>query len=698
MPDNLTVSIGADTSKLRAELKLAKEQLKELGRQVSGAVKRGDVAAAGDLSRQYGTLETRVVGLNRSLRGTASALDQVTAAGARTEGQFRRIGVSANSIGRLVSGFGGGAAGGFASFAAIKGIEAFVSAITDATEALTKIRDLSREIGQKPLVTQAATELAKETGASAEQATKFLQGMSAAITKVATTKREQTVFQGVTLQRPPAQPPTAADSLRDFSDPLKIIGITNKEAFSLKPAEEQQRLLAEAFIRTFNNAKKLGLSLTQLNAVAKDIFNNDAQTSMEIATALIAGMDKKVNDLADSERGATAARLKQLRALKEAQARSSTAADETGATIANAARGAQVEWNNLLTSINNVAQSLIKTQTPAKGLPAANLLGDPETPIVDTERSFSSMLPYLQTLATKIGEIFTFMFKHISIEAMAATNDIKTATTIALDDVNVTAKAMKTAADVYVGRGGTGFPSPYGPVDTGAYGYGPRGSGFREEASPARGGDPSRGGTSPYLQSYAPGMSNYQALPPHMVEPIKESAAQGWGMAAKTAAEASADAAAASRSAAEASKTAADAWVDQSRSTGLPGYAGGGMISGPGTPTSDSIMARLSNGEFVMRAAAVDALGPRFLASLNALRNPFAGFAAGGLVGRGFADGGMLMAGAGGTPVHLHLGGHSFALSGAGGVVDALVVEANRQHIRSAGVKPSWYGGRPGGH
>jgi hypothetical protein len=47
--------------------------------------------------------------------------------------------------------------------------------------------------------------------------------------------------------------------------------------------------------------------------------------------------------------------------------------------------------------------------------------------------------------------------------------------------------------------------------------------------------------------------------------------------------------------------------------------------------------------------------------------------------------------------VHLHLGGGSFALSGSGSVVDALVSAAHSQQIRSAGVKPSWFASRPGG-
>lgn len=58
------------------------------------------------------------------------------------------------------------------------------------------------------------------------------------------------------------------------------------------------------------------------------------------------------------------------------------------------------------------------------------------------------------------------------------------------------------------------------------------------------------------------------------------------------------------------------------------GHASGGLITGPGTGTSDSIPARLSNGEFVMRAAAVDHYGAGTLAAMNRNR-----FAAGGLVG-----------------------------------------------------------------
>ena len=58
--------------------------------------------------------------------------------------------------------------------------------------------------------------------------------------------------------------------------------------------------------------------------------------------------------------------------------------------------------------------------------------------------------------------------------------------------------------------------------------------------------------------------------------------------------------------------------------------ATGGYIRGPGTGTSDSIPARLSNGEFVVREAMVRKYGVGFLHAIN--RGRLAGFANGGLV------------------------------------------------------------------
>ena len=69
---------------------------------------------------------------------------------------------------------------------------------------------------------------------------------------------------------------------------------------------------------------------------------------------------------------------------------------------------------------------------------------------------------------------------------------------------------------------------------------------------------------------------------------------------------------------------------------GLDGNAQGGRISGPGSGTSDSILARLSNGEYVVNAAST----AKYLPLLEAINSP--GFAAGGLAASGkAAEGGL---------------------------------------------------------
>lgn len=79
----------------------------------------------------------------------------------------------------------------------------------------------------------------------------------------------------------------------------------------------------------------------------------------------------------------------------------------------------------------------------------------------------------------------------------------------------------------------------------------------------------------------------------------------------------------------------------QSVTPGSSGFvraeASGGFISGPGTGTSDSILARLSNGEYVIKARSVAKYG---LAFLDAINRGTASFARGGLAK--FAQGGQV--------------------------------------------------------
>lgn len=136
-------------------------------------------------------------------------------------------------------------------------------------------------------------------------------------------------------------------------------------------------------------------------------------------------------------------------------------------------------------------------------------------------------------------------------------------------------------------------------------------------------------------------------------------------------------------------------------------FAAGGMIRGPGGPTSDIIPVLASNGEFVMRAASVRHWGADFFDALNRFQPPK--FAAGGLLdfadamtrpimprpraphaaARALGD----VARRGGTPVHLHLGGDRFALRGEVDVVDRLTRKARTEKTLSLGLAPGWVAG-----
>ena len=86
---------------------------------------------------------------------------------------------------------------------------------------------------------------------------------------------------------------------------------------------------------------------------------------------------------------------------------------------------------------------------------------------------------------------------------------------------------------------------------------------------------------------------------------------------------------------------------------GLVKAASGGAIYGAGTGTSDSIPAMLSNGEYVIRAAAVDKLGVPFLDALNT--GDYAGFSTGGLVTPDYGTSGKQSANGEGQQINISL-------------------------------------------
>jgi hypothetical protein len=116
----------------------------------------------------------------------------------------------------------------------------------------------------------------------------------------------------------------------------------------------------------------------------------------------------------------------------------------------------------------------------------------------------------------------------------------------------------------------------------------------------------------------------------------------------------------------------------------IAGFASGGIVRGPGGPRSDSILARLSNGEGVVNARAVGFYGPRLIEALNSLSFPR--FADGGIVG----SAAMATAGSTGTPVNLSLNGRSYQTTAASSVASALVHDVRRSNRVSTGRARGW--------
>jgi hypothetical protein len=98
---------------------------------------------------------------------------------------------------------------------------------------------------------------------------------------------------------------------------------------------------------------------------------------------------------------------------------------------------------------------------------------------------------------------------------------------------------------------------------------------------------------------------------------------------------------------------AADTLIIANSMGGGAGMAGGGPVVGPGSGTSDSIPARLSNGEFVVRAAAVRAVGLDTLAMIN--RGLHIPGIRGGSIPR-FAEGGLVQTGTRSDGVDVNIG------------------------------------------
>jgi hypothetical protein len=576
--NNLTIQIGADTTKAQADLKFLQAQLRaataEMNKMARADVAKGLASSSAELQAQsakVARLTKEYNALAPAVTRTNRAFEVLSSRGVkRLLSQFDDLSKTAQNLSLVIGRLTGSIAGGIVGAAAIKGLSTLTDLIADANKKLLELRDTAQQTGQSPAAIEAARRIAARTGRDATDADKILGSIAEHIAKVRTEAGKEIVPDGMKVLRGSAD---AADgSIKELQSEIKN-GVTtlrgsSRLVFDLSKGyellsnngkkykdtilgvKEQQLDTIQSFIKL---AESGVLGRTRLNELSKTMFQGlPADAFLKIAPKLIADLNAEIEKLGPIE-----ARMDLAERAKGARA-------ETAQMFKDIFDGFMESLDESDIRFNEFAQRFFKETIPNWW---RGLIADLGAIWPDLTASWNSGW---QALSDNLSPILS---------------DIMDKIKSALDWIIASVRAVGSA----IGSIGTGMASGEIP-----------------------------------------------AMP----------------------------------------------------------MASGGMVHGPGTGTSDSVLARVSNGEFVMRASAVSKWGASFMHALNSLQNPFGSFAAGGLVGSApaFAEGGS----AGGAPVHLHIGNNSFSLAGAPNVVSALVVEARRQQVRSAGSKPSWYGGMPG--
>jgi hypothetical protein len=601
VPDNLTVTIGADSSKLRAELALVNQASKAAQKELN-ALATAFNKTGSDADRLK--LDTKARQLDQYKRSAASLNTEL----AKLSPTFRRVGTDAEhaasglheflhegrGLGRIISEytnlsrglesisgiFGkitGGFAGGLFGVAIAKAFNAIKESIDEVSKSLSDLRKESAEIGIRPIQLQAAQRIVEGLGEDASVATTALKTLGAGLDDIRKKSEQQVGAGGTSILRggvgrgSVAAPGVnvlrggqttdlgaSAAQILQVEDALKALPLS--ELGTLKGF----RIELQAFVDAASAHK---FDPRGLDIISKKLLGLPQEQGVPVAIALLQKLEAEIRTLENTSGAANEKNIADNQRLIASQKELAAAWEAEMAGIAERLRPAQIALNEMLTSA---------VQRSNKNM--AQMDAEWAADIESIKRALAAFTTWLDS---------TF--------------------------VSAWSTAITTIEGLWTG-----------------------------------------------LEDTIKGVFN---------------TISGWlssiGQAIGNAAQAARDY----------TSTAGSA-------LGL-GMASGGMVRGAGSGTSDSILARLSNGEFVMSARAVRAWGSDFLSSLNS-----PGFALGGLVGRlpAFAGGGAVS----GTPVHLHLGGSSFALSGHDNVVSALVVEAHRQQMRSAGTKPSWFAARPG--
>jgi len=744
MPDNLTVSISADSSKLRADLALAQSKVREFGREVKKAAdearKSGDTTRLRDVSAQYEAATRQVRGLNAAL----GEQNKVIATGKRNWSEMA-VGVKE-------------AVAAFAGLSAVRGI---ANIFKNTAKEITELRNTAKAAAMTPGDVQAFQEVIKDTGESADGARQALVALTDKIAqaRIKTQGFNRDLATGVNVMR--GSEGAASNMVKVFR------GGEGDDAFGvnvIRGGQAAAKSVEDLSKKILDNAAKFKDNKQAVQSVLVDLGKLKRQ---DAALGTAVGVDllgRKYALFAEAiDRLSKGASWDEVKAQLKAQGRLieedgtsraeqyNKAVDDLGDALEKLQFAIAIPLfpdvaagiTNIASLIENFDQLINKYKEfrDISGMSAIeeNIAGPIRRGVtsgLDALRQFGKDIP------GPIGASFTILADLIKVSVDIITGDLSgavrdfgtlfsdvwTAVTGLVTGFGAAVRgAIGLVGDLitWVGNlaskiaslpsslfSGTGTAAPAVPGAVYAAGGMVRGAGtgtsdsilarlsageFVIRAAAVRkwgagffaalngtrgyaagGLVPGFAGGGPIVKS----LSDVSFLTADIQRVSENFPDVFWDLANELTQFVTGFVSQIASAAQEANGIVNQA-INQLEKTGL---ARGGLIRGAGTGTSDSILARLSNGEFVMRAGAVQHWGAGLLSAMNMAGLPR--FAAGGLVGAGAS---------GGTPVHLHLGGQSFALSGGADVVSSLVQAARHQQIRSAGVKPSWYGGTPGG-
>lgn len=663
MADNLTVSIGADTSKLRADLSIATQEVRKLKAEMDKASKEflttGDRTRVDQLARQLDGATKSAAALNRELAATNKAVaSPAWVAGARG---VKALSDEFVTLARTAVPFAGLAGG----------LLEFVNVIGKAKDELLSLNRESIATGFSATAIKAVREANEDAGGAAEGTSRMMMGLARAMAQVRqdarnsgkeigsqvqvlrgaadaadeTRQRVQELMSGVNVAR------GGVINKLEVKDAATAFAVLRVNMEKFKDTTEGNDAALEAVIAGFERLEKTGRTdLGNLVAQALNLGRNLKEAIPALRELGGEGLRKAMKTLEEQGRDPNKQRIQDAKdyqkALKDVgdayEALGFAFLKAFGPTIQTQFRALAEDVTNLkniLDDMRNIVNGTWNWPTPPDWL--MRFLGAKpmeSTDLVGPEGSGLGVAPGLPS-EDRLGiqKSFNYLIENVP-RWMGEFNSefLKALTTTQKNSDNVFLQISKSISETM------GKSSIWDKFVAGAKSALDAVKGFFSSIYDAAKQAVSAASNLPTVIRGGQSSSSSGPPPPEMQGGVQV----------------------------------------------LRGYAPGGLIRGPGTGTSDSILARLSTGEFVINAASTARFLPLLRAINDGMRAP--------LVPRtSFAAGGLVMAtDAHGTPVHLHFDGHEFPLRTDATVAESLMRTARAKQMLSAGRKPGWAGGR----